>query len=235
MSNESSSDQVSKLQAELDELTRREATFRLKTVKDFFAIEAKQRELTKKIEEQNSYIHQLHVERIEARKGLQTVHNDVEVFTWKLHALEREAGALAALKQSFVWPLVSSFAKKPAPLEPAVPAKEFSYFLHTSPYRLYRAAQFTLRGWLVPKDGQPATAVRVRVDNKTFHGQLGREEPEVIAQLGPQPNNPKPGFEITFDTPAGKHVFSLEAQVANTDWYTVLFLPIWCQPEPLPS
>lgn len=226
-----SADELSKLKSELDEISRREATFRLKTVKDFFAIEAKHRELQTKLEQKDVYIHQLHLERDELRKAVQAARADVEAFTWMAYSNERDASALQSLRQSFVWPLVSGFARRPPAITPAVPPKEFTYFLHTSPYRLYRSTHYTLRGWAVPKDGQPITGLRARVDAKTYTGQIGREEPEALAQLGPQANNPRPGFEVTFETPEGRHAFAMEAQIANGDWFTILSTPIWCKPD----
>jgi hypothetical protein len=63
-----------------------------------------------------------------------------------------------------------------------------------------------------------------------FVGRLGLAEPEVIARYGPQPANPNPGFEITFDTPPGRHLLAIEAQVANAEWRSVMCTSIWCEP-----
>lgn len=226
-----SSDQIAKLQAELDEITRREAAFRLKTVKDFFHIEAEHRQMKQKFEEQKAYIHQLHLERNALKEKLHEARLDTENLSWKLHETERDASALRSLKQSFAWSFVSGLAKRPRGLQAAVPAADFTYHLYESPYRVYRDKSFTLTGWLVPKDGRAVTGIRIRVDEKTYLGQHGREEPEVIAKLGSQPQNPKPGFSVTFDTPAGRHAWALEAQIENGDWFTVLLIPIWCEPR----
>jgi hypothetical protein len=127
-------------------------------------------------------------------------------------------------------------APAPAALAaPTVPARPegaaFTYYLHTSPFRIYRGPAFTLRGWAWPDDGRPVTGVRANVDGRLFPGRLGIEEPEVIARYGPQPANPLPGFEVTFETPAGHHVLGLEAQLSGSEWRTIICTTIWCEPE----
>jgi hypothetical protein len=72
--------------------------------------------------------------------------------------------------------------------------------------------------------------VRVRIDENEFFGRLGIEEPAAISQHGVQHRNPRPGFEIEFHTPPGRHRFRLEACLEGRDWYSVLCLPIWCRP-----
>jgi hypothetical protein len=114
-----------------------------------------------------------------------------------------------------------------APAEPGV----FNYYLHTSPFRIYRDSRFTLRGWAWPQDGRAVTAVRVNLGGRIFNGRHGLEEPEVIARFGPQAANPLPGFEITFETPPGRHSLSLEAQVEGAGWLWIMRTSIWCEPS----
>ncbi|PTY05632.1 hypothetical protein DB347_14780 [Opitutaceae bacterium EW11] len=232
MSNDSA-DSVARLAAQLDEVSRRDAAFRLKTAQEYVQVEARQRELENKVHELNAYVHQLHLERDRLKSEVQAAHADVEAFAWMLHDAERDAAALGTLRNSAIWPLVSAWAKSPKLPQVATGAEagDFDYFLHTSPYRLYRDTHFTLRGWLLPKNGQAVTGVRVAIDNKTFHGRSGIAEPDVIAQRGPQPKNPQPGFEITFEIPLGRHAFSLEAQLDNGLWRAALQMPVWCRPN----
>jgi hypothetical protein len=70
----------------------------------------------------------------------------------------------------------------------------------------------------------------VRVGRQEFPGRYGLAEPEVIAVHGPQASNPRPGFEIEFSTPPGRHWLRLEARLENQEWVSFLNLPIWCQP-----
>lgn len=222
---------LAQLKAELEEVSRRDAAFRLKTAKEHVLTEARLRELQDRKEKMDTYVHGLHVERDALRAEVQAAHADVEAFTWMLLARERDAESLARAKQSFWWPLVSGSARvpRPAPRSETVPAGDFLYYLHTSPFRLYRPGSFTLRGWLMPRDGRAATAVRVAVDDKTFYGQAGLEEPEVVAREGSlSAKNPRPGFQLSFDLAEGRHELSLEAQIENSDWQTVLALPVWC-------
>ena len=76
------------------------------------------------------------------------------------------------------------------------------------------------------------TGIRVDVDGNLYPGTTGIEEPEVVARYGVQAQNPKPGFGVTFETPPGRHTFSLEAQLANAEWRTIMRTTIWCEPAP---
>ena len=42
--------------------------------------------------------------------------------------------------------------------------------------------------------------------------------------------NPQPGFEVTFDTPPGRHRLALEAQLEDGEWRSILNVPVWCRP-----
>ena len=108
----------------------------------------------------------------------------------------------------------------------------FTYFLHTSPFRIYRGDTFTLKGWAWPQDGRPITAVRINLGGRTFIGApRPPEEPEVLSRYGSQPSNPRPGFEVTFETPPGRHLLSLEAQIAGGEWFWIVKTSIWCEPK----
>ena len=106
----------------------------------------------------------------------------------------------------------------------------FTYYLHTSPFRIFREDSFTLRGWAWPQDGRSITAIRINLSGRTFIGRTGIEEPEVIARYGAQPANPRPGFEVTFETLPGRHYLSLEAQIDGGEWLWIVKTSIWCEP-----
>jgi hypothetical protein len=232
------------LQAELDAVKRREASFRVKMVQEFLDRG-----------ERNTYLHTLREERAALVKRGQEASSDIEVLTRKLEALagDLEAERLGAaglkaelegIKGSLSWKLAAPLravgrmfrpAPAPAAARPAAPARAegapFTYYLHTSPFRIYRGSTFTLRGWAWPEDGRSVTGVRANLDGRLFTGRLGLEEPEVIERYGPQPANPLPGFEVTFETPPGRHVLGLEAEVAGSEWRTILCTTIWCEPQ----
>jgi hypothetical protein len=189
--------------------------------------------------ERNTYVHTLHEQRAALIKREQEASADLEQLTRKLESEAERAGGLEAelaqIKGSWVWSLLAPFCGtgKPAahgpdriPVEGAV----FTYYLHTSPFRIYRDTSFTLRGWAWPQDGGAVTAIRVNVSGHEFLGRYGIDEPEVIARYGPQPANPRPGFEVTFDTPAGRQALSLEAQLGGTQWRSIMRTSIWCEP-----
>jgi len=216
-----SPDELSRLKEQLAEAFQREGEFRLKSARDLAAAGERLRvleqalaardtrihELHQAAAERDRYVHQLHLEQIELRNAVHALHGDLETFTWMLHEHER-AGP---------------------PATPDLPGAPFTYHLHTSPYRIYRGDRFTLRGWALPEDGRAITAIRVRVDEKAFPGRSGLPEPVVIAQYGPQPQNPHPGFEIDFAIPPGRHRLRLEACLEARDWLSILNLPIWRQ------
>jgi hypothetical protein len=233
------------LQAELDAVKRREASFRVKMIHEFLDRG-----------ERNTYLHTLREERTALVKRGQEASSDLETLTRKLEALAGDLASetrksealkaeLARVRGSLSWRLAAplraigrmfSLEAAPATPAPGAPARPegaaFTYYLHTSPFRIYRGAAFTLRGWAWPEDGRPVTGVRANVDGRLFPGRLGIDEPEVIARYGPQPSNPLPGFEVTFATPAGRHVLSLEAQLAGSEWRTIMRTTIWCEPDP---
>jgi hypothetical protein len=242
----SNEDPLAALQAELDAVKLREASFRVKMVHEFLDRG-----------ERNTYLHTLREERAALVKRGQEASLDLEVLTRKVEGLSRELEAearkgaaleaeIGGIKNSLSWKLAAPLRAigrmfqgdpRPAALaDPAGPAPAegavFTYYLHTSPFRIYRDSTFTLRGWAWPEDGRAVTGVRVNLDGRLFPGRLGIEEPEVLARYGAQQANPLPGFEITFETPPGRHLLSLEAQVANSEWRTIMCTTIWCERDP---
>ncbi|MGA7724012.1 MAG: hypothetical protein WCA95_01935 [Opitutaceae bacterium] len=218
---------VAALQAELDSVRRREAEYRAKMIQEFLDRG-----------ERNTYLHVLREERTALIKREQEASADLEILTRKIESAEARVLALEAelalarrpwwrrfLPGAGIAPSPQAAGKDP------VPGAPFTYYLHTSPFRVYRDAVFTLRGWAWPEDGRAVTGVRVDLDGRLFEGRCGIEEPEVVARYAPQPHNPRPGFEITFETPPGRHSFSLEAQLAGSEWRSVMRTSIWCEPH----
>jgi hypothetical protein len=225
------------LRGELDAVKRREADFRTKTVLEFLDRG-----------ERNTLLHILREERAALLKRQQESFADLEALTRKVEAESARAEALDAelgrIRGSATWRLGAPLralgrffgkghpAGPPAPAGPNAPAAGavFTYYLHTSPFRIYRQPTFTLRGWAWPRDGQAICAVRANLDGRLFVGRIGIEEPEVIEQHGPQAANPRPGFEVAFETPPGSHRLSLEAQLADSGWRSIMTTTIWCEP-----
>lgn len=224
-----SNQETAALLAELRAARRREASFRVETVKDFLGRG-----------ERNTYANSLRDERAALVQRAQETTRDLEVLTRKLEAASRRSAALAQelaeAKRSLAWRIARLFGPAPKPERkpslsgnPTAKGGLFTYYLHTSPFRVYREEKFTLRGWAWPESGEAVTGVRANVDGRLFAGRLGIEEPEVIARYGAQAANPKPGFEVTFDTPPGRHQLSIEAQVGNGEWRTIVATAIWCE------
>ncbi len=224
------------LQAELDGVLRREAEFRANMVQEFLDHG-----------ERNRYVHVLHEQRAALLKREQEAFLDLEELTRKAEAEGEKAAALscelARMKASLSWRLTAPlralgrrFAPAPQPAPPparaAVEGAPFTYYLHTSPFRIYRGPSFTLRGWAWPADGRAITGIRVNLGGRVFTGRHGLEEPEVIARYGPQAANPRPGFEVAFETPTGRHAFSLEAQIEGGEWRWIMKTTIWSEASP---
>jgi hypothetical protein len=223
---------IASLQAELDAVKRREAEFRAKMVSEFLDRG-----------ERNTYLHTLREERAALIKREQEASADLEILTRKL---EEEAAKtsqlafqLAKIRRSWIWRLFGdSGGKATSPFPEATPSASghevegapFTYYLHTSPFRIYRDRAFTLKGWAWPLDGRSVTAIRVNLGGRNFDGRTGLPEAEVIARYGPQPSNPHPGFEVTFETPAGRQSLSLEAQLGGAEWRSIMRTTIWCEP-----
>jgi hypothetical protein len=218
---------IASLQAELEAVKRREAEYRAKMVGEFLDRG-----------ERNTYLHTLREERAALIKREQEASADIEILTRKLEAEMRRAaelaGQLGEIHRSWAWRLLKGSGTRPsAPLPESAPGAEgapFTYYLHTSPFRVYRHATFTLKGWAWPQDGRSVTAIRVNLSGRVFNGRTGIPEPEVIARYGPQPANPNPGFEVTFETPKGRQSLSLEAQLGGTEWRSIMGTTIWCEP-----
>jgi len=244
----SPSDRTAELVAELDRVMRREAAFRARAVQESLEYRKTIMIQTRELKEvharaatRDTYIHQLHLEREAERAIFRQAVADLETFSSRLREAEDEAAArqaaIESMRRSWGWKLAAPLralqarwgaaASAPQPAQPGVPGARFTYFLRTSPYRIYRQPSFTLEGWAFPEDGRAVTAVRVRIDDRAFPGNYGFEEPEVRKHHGAQPNNPHPGLRISFETPPGRHRLSLEARLGDRDWVSFLTTPIW--------
>lgn len=223
---------IAALTAEVEAVRRRDAEFRANMVQEFLDRG-----------ERNTYVHSLRGQLAALRTRDQEFSADIEILTRKLEAEGARADALAAqlgrIRKSLFWRLHSPFlphdlkeppAAAPSPGGPGVEGAAFTYFLHTSPFRIYRGPTFTLSGWAWPQDGRAVTAVRVNLSGRLYGGRIGLDEPEVIARYGPQDANPRPGFEVTFETPPGRQSLSLEAQLGGADWRSIMSTSIWCEP-----
>jgi hypothetical protein len=230
------SERIAALEAELAAVKRREAEYRVKMVAEFLDRG-----------ERNTYLHTVLRERDALFTRQQESFADLETLVRKLETMTAQAAAAEAtldvVRHSASWrltvPLRALAARLPASEphpsmarimgRPAVEGAVFTYYLHTSPFRIYRDRSFTLRGWAWPQDGRAITAIRVNLGGRTFIGRHGLEEPEVVARHGTPPAPPRPGFEVTFETSPGQHALSLEAQLDGAEWRWIVQTTIWCE------
>jgi hypothetical protein len=220
---------IAALQAELAAVKRREAEYRANMVQEFLDRG-----------ERNTYLHTLREERAALKDREQEASADLEILTRKLEAeLQRSAALsqeMARMKGSWIWRIFGptesaqpAIAAESAAGAPPIEGAAFTYFLHTSPFRVYRGTSFRLKGWAWPEDARAIAGIRVNLSGRIYDGRTGLEEPEVIARYGPQQANPRPGFEVTFDTPAGRQSLSLEANIEGIGWRSILRTTIWCE------
>lgn len=81
--------------------------------------------------------------------------------------------------------------------------------------------QLRLSGWCVAKSGPPLTAIRARLQGRTFEGRFDRERPEVAAYTG-VPDAPRwCGFTIDVDVPFGKGRLELQVAAPHAPWQKI--------------
>ncbi len=224
------SDEIKVLDTKCQDLTRRSAEFRTKVVRELMDTEMSKRGLEQDLGQARASLDALRRERDQLEEAVHDARLDVEAFSVMLQKAERSAALLDKGRRSKLGWLVRLLVGKPEAENflPA-PAEVFTYYLRTSPYRIYRSSRFTLRGWLFPAHLKEAvTGVRVRVGDRLTEGHYGLPEPEVAAKYNLQHGNQLPGFVVEFETKAGRHPFSLEACLGARGWFSVLTTPLWC-------
>lgn len=190
------------------------------------------------LNQRDTYVHQLHLARVADQKRVEATQRDLEeLMRWLQHAedereaLKRADAAVEPSRFKAVWRAFLGKKKRPVPASGVTtteyPHAPFVYHLRTCPYRIFREPYFLLAGWAFPKDGQPVTALRARVDGQEFFGTYGLAEPEVVARYGEQAENPGPGFKIVIEILPGRHRLALEARLGTSDWVTIVSLPVW--------
>jgi len=253
LSSESTTDPAN-LARQLDEVTRRDAEFRLKTIQRFRELDEQLRSTRERMEalslelgERNTYIHQLHVEQDATRNEFARIHDDLATYSQWLAAAEDETAALRAklerIRTSWAWRygtplrvlqrLFGASDRGTAPPPPVITIdSSLVYYLHTSPFRIFRERTAALRGWVYSKEPSPITAVRARVGALEFIGRHGLPEPETAAvhRLAGGPHE-RPGFEIPLTLAPGRQLLVLEAQIDHREWRAFLATPVWVEPR----
>lgn len=217
-------DEIDGLKAQLSEAARR----RLESVEDYLALSAKLQQAGRTIGDRGEQIRRLQLEQQDRDAELQAARADLEALVWMLQESER-AQERADLRTPLG--LLRSLVKPRARKAVRIPPGDFVYHLSTSPFRIYRGKEFTLRGWAFPRDGRALTAIRVRLDEQEFAGKSGLPAPEASRESLAHPRHPPPGFEVTFATPPGRHQLALEARLNEDVWSSILIVPIWCRPD----
>jgi hypothetical protein len=227
----------------LEEVLEREVSFRLQAIQDarvaadrIGRLEYELEEARQELGRRNSYIHQLHQGQASEKAAREELITDLGEFVRMLQKAEDERTQLErrSHRWSEGWAVVGRATKslfKPnranAPESPSAPAGDFTYYLYTSPFRIIRTPQILLRGWCYATDGRPITALRVRVNDLEYPGKWGLEEPEVLKVHTALAPDARPGFEVAFPTPPGRHRLSLEVCLDHREWRSVFVTPIW--------
>ena len=246
----------SDLPARLAAVEQREAWYRAKSLRDILeikkALKLREQEVFDRrqdLETRETSIHQLHQTQLDLCANLAAHTADLEHYAHALaaaeHAQAEAAARLNRLRATWSWSLAAplrALQKKFSPLPPAsvpapagnftpAPGRAFTYYLHTTPFRLYPADPVTLRGWIFSPDHTPITALRARVDHRFFDGTTALPEPEVAAQHALPAAVTQPGFTVTLNVPPGRHDLALEVQLADATWFTFLTAPVWGRPS----
>lgn len=224
-----------------DELLEREQHLRLRMAHEHLAlsdeVKAQRRELEEvhaALREARTEIHELHGRLTQSTAEIQRRHADLEVFSRRLAAAERslqEAESRIQAEAQLTW--WDRLQGRKARLRPmpstanAVPPVAARYFLHTSPFRLFRESSFVLRGWAWPEDGRAVIGIRARVDGQAHQGTIGLPEPDAVRVHSAPANAALPGFLIEIPTPPGRHELSLELELGPEGWFVFLATPIW--------
>ncbi len=221
-------DELPQLRTRLEEALQREAALRESTTRELLELHARLQPLTAVIGERGRAIEDLKQRELALRLELEQATADLEALVWMLQDMEQaKFKADARTPAGWLQALIGPGRKAP---ESRTPPGDFIYHLTTSPFRVYRAEAFTLRGWAFPRDHRAVTAIRARIAGREFAGRHGLSVPEAVAPPGAAAKNPHPGFEVTFATPPGRHRLALEAQIADGEWRSILDVPVWCRP-----
>ncbi len=229
--------------AHLQEILEREVAFRLQAVQDARAASARIKQLEEELEEtrqelgrRNTVIDELYQEREAEQAAREELVRDLGEFSQMLQQAEEQRLKLERRAQcwSESFAVMGRAAKTllssheaPKPTSSVTPAGDFTYYFHTSPHRIFRGKDATLRGWCYSSQGRQITALRARLNNLEYPGKWGLEEPEVLRVHTALPRDTRPGFEVSFSTPPGRHLLSLEACLDHQEWRSVIVTPIW--------
>jgi len=79
-----------------------------------------------------------------------------------------------------------------------------------------------LAGWCLHVSGAPVTSIRARIGNREFITPLEISRPDVIDHFGSSPGNERCGFSLDVRMPHGRRSLTIEAQIRESSWRTVL-------------
>lgn len=227
----------------LQEVLEREVSFRLQAIQDARAastriqrLEAELEETRQELGRRNTYIHQLHQGQKAEQVAREELIKDLGEFSQMLQQADDQRLKLErrAKRWSEGFAVLGRATKSlfqggeaQTPTVPLIPTGDFTYYLYTSPYRIFRSKEAVLRGWCYSNDGRQITALRARVNDLEYPGKWGLEEPEVLQVHTSLPREARPGFEVEFPTPPGRHRLSLDVCLNHQDWRSVFVAPLW--------
>lgn len=79
-----------------------------------------------------------------------------------------------------------------------------------------------LAGWCLHVSGAPVTSIRARIGNKKFIAPVEISRPDVIDHFGSSAGNARCGFFLDVRTPRRRRSLTVEAQIRESSWRTVL-------------
>lgn len=229
--------------AHLQEVLEREVAFRLQAVQDARAASTRIKQLEKELEEtreelgqRNTYIGQLYKQQEGEQTSREDLIKDLGEYSQMLQQAEAQRIKLEqrAQRWSESFAVIGRATKSllasnevAQPNSAVVPLGDFTYYFYTSPHRIFRGKETSLRGWCYASDRRQITALRARLNDLEYPGKWGLEEPEVLRVHTALARDARPGFEISFPTLPGRHRLSLEVCLDHREWRSVIVTPIW--------
>jgi GT2 family glycosyltransferase len=111
---------------------------------------------------------------------------------------------------------------KQAVRHPAPDSNGFIFWLDEPQSWRTTSRWLRLAGWCLHVSGAPVTSIRGRIGSREFIIPLEIPRPDVIDYFGRSPENERCGFSVGVRMPRGRRSLTVEAQIHESRWRTVL-------------
>ena len=105
---------------------------------------------------------------------------------------------------------------------PALDSNGFIFWLDEPQSWRTTSRWLRLAGWCLHVSGAPVASMRAKIGDRKFVVPLEISRPDVIDYFGRSPENSRCGFSIEVRVPRGRQILTVEAQIPESPWRTVL-------------